>query len=65
MFLHSKEGCISTISIGLQKIESVHNKGQNTIVTNWRSNQQTQELLEANHTCYVIHNGSIKDKIEG
>jgi len=32
MFLYSKERKISTISIGIQKVKPVHNKGQDTIV---------------------------------
>jgi len=31
MFLHSKEGWISMISTGLQKVEPAHDQGQNTI----------------------------------
>ena len=31
IFLHSKEGWISMISTGLQKIELAHDQGQNTI----------------------------------
>jgi len=44
MFLHSKEGQISTISTGLQKIEPAHNKEQNTITINWRQTQRYKIL---------------------
>jgi len=43
MFLYSKEEQISMTSIRLQKVELAHNKGQDTITTNWRSNQKTQK----------------------
>ena len=38
MFLYSKEEWIIIISIGLQKIEPAYNKGQDTIILNWKSN---------------------------
>ena len=37
MFLHSKEGWIIVISIGLLEIEPVYDKRQNTIILNWGS----------------------------
>ena len=37
MFLHSKEGQITTIGTRLQETESSNNKEQNTITFNWRS----------------------------
>jgi len=38
MFLYSKEEWISMISTRLQKVELVHNKEQDIITINWRSN---------------------------
>ena len=32
-----------TTSIRLQKVKPAHNKKQDTITINWKSNQQTQE----------------------
>ena len=43
MLLHSKEGQITTISTRLPETEPVYNKGQNAIILNWRSYQQTKE----------------------
>jgi len=43
MLLYSKEGYISMIGTGLQKVEPVYNKKQETITINWRNNQQAQE----------------------
>ena len=43
MLLYSKEWYISMIGIGLQEVEPVYNKKQETIIINWRSNQQAQE----------------------
>jgi len=37
-FLYSKERQITTIGIRLQKTEPIHNKGQDTITLNWKSN---------------------------
>ena len=43
MFLHSKEGWITTISTRLPETKPVYNKGQNAIIFNWRSYWQTKE----------------------
>ena len=40
MLLHPKEGQIIVISTGLQEIEPIHDKGQDTITLNWESYQQ-------------------------
>jgi len=37
MLLYSKEGWITMIGTGLQEIEPSNNKGQDTIIFNWRS----------------------------
>ena len=42
MLLHSKEGWITTIGTRLQEAQPDYNKRQETTVTNWRSNRQTQ-----------------------
>ena len=38
MLLHSKEGQISMTSTKLQKVEPAHDKEQDAITINWRSN---------------------------
>jgi len=38
MLLHSKEGQISMTSTELQKVEPAHDKEQDAITINWRSN---------------------------
>ena len=38
MFLYFKERQISMIDIRLQKVEPVHNKRQDTITIDWKSN---------------------------
>ena len=40
--LYSKKGQIITICIGLQEVEPTHDKGQDSTILNWGSNQQTQ-----------------------
>ena len=48
MFLHSKEGWITTIGTRLQEAQPGYDKGQNTTAINWKSNQQAQgsEILQ-------------------
>ena len=41
MFLYSKERQFITAGSRLQETQSGHNKRQNAIASNWRSNQQT------------------------
>ena len=43
MLLHSKEEQISMTSTELQKVEPAHDKEQDAITINWRSNWQAQE----------------------
>ena len=43
IFLYSKKGQISTISIRLQEVELAHDKRQNATTIDWKSNQQTQK----------------------
>jgi len=38
MLLHSKEGQISMTGTELQKVEPAHDKKQDAITINWRSN---------------------------
>lgn len=51
MFLHSKEEWIFIISTKLQEVKPAYNKRQNTITTNWKSNQQAQKckILQYNN----------------
>ena len=42
IFLHSKERQITMASSRLQKIKPSHNKGQDTTISNRRSNQQIE-----------------------
>jgi len=42
MFLHSKEGPVTTFGLRLPETQSGHNKEQNTITVNKRSHQQVK-----------------------
>jgi len=43
MFLYSKKGQVIIISMGLLKVEPTYNKGQDSTILNWKSNQHTKE----------------------